>query len=243
MAIYEIKGRNILFVDGEEDILEYKFRMEMRNEGRNSYLRIIDKIDHNLPIQIEKLNIFRMIKEFEFKLDENLKIVDVINYEEIKDTLEVQWALMALKYAEYREMYMEAIKKISKKEEFIESIYEVDYIRFLYSENKEYSIIHSYPAFIGVDLDLIIKMEKEGENINYTYEIEKTSLNKLLLNSRMENEDIVYDLKGKGRKIFENGELKSGSLKIELNQENVIKKIVKIDIDMCNNGDENYEER
>ena len=171
-----------------------------------------------------------MAKELIFFLDNNDRIVSVKNYLEIQKKLLIELYMLEIRNPDYKDVLEYIEEKLEDERNFINYIMELDFMEFLFGgreKNKKIREFYGIDRKKNIEVDVLQEMKGNIEKIKYS--INPASLNKILLQYRLNNEKIPeYYLDGSGEKIYENFKILKAFLKIKSGRKNDLEREIEL---------------
>ena len=171
-----------------------------------------------------------MAKELVFFLDNNDRIVSVKNYLEIQKKLLIELYMLEIRNPDYKDVLEYIEEKLEDERNFINYIMELDFMEFLFGgreKNKKIREFYGIDRKKNIEVDVLQEMKGNIEKIKYS--INPASLNKILLQYRLNNEKIPeYYLDGSGEKIYENFKILKAFLKIKSGRKNDLEREIEL---------------
>ena len=224
MDRYFIEGKNKIINGGVVHKIHYSYEIEFEKKIKELYFKVLDYKTNSDDILVNKINLLFLAKELIFFLDNNDRIVSVKNYLEIQKKLLIELYMLEIRNPDYKE------EKLEDERNFINYIMELDFMEFLFGgreKNKKISEFYGIDRKKNIEVDVLQEMKGNIEKIKYS--INPASLNKILLQYRLNNEKIPeYYLDGSGEKIYENFKILKAFLKIKSGRKNDLEREIEL---------------
>ena len=98
MDKYRISGRNEIKNKNKINILEYYYEISYFQEKNKIYLEILDYRTNMWFLSFMKINILNIAQKMVLLYDDQKGIIEIENYEELKDNLKAGLILYEIKY-------------------------------------------------------------------------------------------------------------------------------------------------
>jgi len=165
-------------------------------------------------------------------LDNNDRIISVKNYLEIQKKLLIELYMLEIRNPDYKDVLEYIEEKLEDERNFINYIMELDFMEFLFGgreKNKKIREFYGIDRKKNIEVDVLQEMKGNIEKIKYS--INPASLNKILLQYRLNNEKIPeYYLDGSGEKIYENFKILKAFLKIKSGRKNDLEREIELTV-------------
>ena len=192
--------------------------------------KVLDYKTNSDDILVNKINLLFLAKELVFFLDNNDRIVSVKNYLEIQKKLLIELYMLEIRNPDYKDVLEYIEEKLEDERNFINYIMESDFMEFLFGgreKNKKIREFYGIDRKKNIEVDVLQEMKGNIEKIKYS--INPASLNKILLQYRLNNEKIPeYYLDGSGEKIYENFKILKAFLKIKSGRKNDLEREIEL---------------
>ena len=222
MDRYFIEGKNKIINGGVVHKIHYSYEIEFEKKIKELYFKVLDYKTNSDDILVNKINLLFLAKELVFFLDNNDRIVSVKNYLEIQKKLLIELYMLEIRNPDYKDVLEYIEEKLEDERNFINYIMELDFMEFLFGgreKNKKIREFYGIDRKKNIEVDVLQEMKGNIEKIKYS--INPASLNKILLQYRLNNEKIPeYYLDGSGEKIYENFKILKAFLKIKSGRKN-----------------------
>ena len=204
MDRYFIEGKNKIINGGVVHKIHYSYEIEFEKKIKELYFKVLDYKTNSDDILVNKINLLFLAKELIFFLDNNDIIVSVKNYLEIQKKLLIELYMLEIRNPDYKDVLEYIEEKLEDERNFINYIMELDFMEFLFGgreKNKKISEFYGIDRKKNIEVDVLQEMKGNIEKIKYS--INPASLNKILLQYRLNNEKIPeYYLDVSGEKIY-----------------------------------------
>ncbi|ERL24977.1 hypothetical protein, partial [Leptotrichia sp. oral taxon 225] len=152
------------------------------------------------------------------------------NYLEIQKKLLIELYMLEIRNPDYKDVLEYIEEKLEDERNFINYIMELDFMEFLFGgreKNKKIREFYGIDRKKNIEVDVLQEMKGNIEKIKYS--INPASLNKILLQYRLNNEKIPeYYLDGSGEKIYENFKILKAFLKIKSGRKNDLEREIEL---------------
>ncbi|WP_314294347.1 hypothetical protein [Leptotrichia massiliensis] len=230
MDRYFIEGKNKIINGGVVHKIHYSYEIEFEKKIKELYFKVLDYKTNSDDILVNKINLLFLAKELIFFLDNNDRIVSVKNYLEIQKKLLIELYMLEIRNPDYKDVLEYIEEKLEDERNFINYIMELDFMEFLFGgreKNKKISEFYGIDRKKNIEVDVLQEMKGNIEKIKYS--INPASLNKILLQYRLNNEKIPeYYLDGSGEKIYENFKILKAFLKIKSGRKNDLEREIEL---------------
>ena len=230
MDRYFIEGKNKIINGGVVHKIHYSYEIEFEKKIKELYFKVLDYKTNSDDILVNKINLLFLAKELIFFLDNNDIIVSVKNYLEIQKKLLIELYMLEIRNPDYKDVLEYIEEKLEDERNFINYIMELDFMEFLFGgreKNKKISEFYGIDRKKNIEVDVLQEMKGNIEKIKYS--INPASLNKILLQYRLNNEKIPeYYLDGSGEKIYENFKILKAFLKIKIGRKNDLEREIEL---------------
>ena len=230
MDRYFIEGKNKIINGGVVHKIHYSYEIEFEKKIKELYFKVLDYKTNSDDILVNKINLLFLAKELIFFLDNNDRIVSVKNYLEIQKKLLIELYMLEIRNPDYKDVLEYIEEKLEDERNFINYIMELDFMEFLFGgreKNKKISEFYVIYRKKNIEVDVLQEMKGNIEKIKYS--INPASLNKILLQYRLNNEKIPeYYLDGSGEKIYENFKILKAFLKIKSGRKNDLEREIEL---------------
>ena len=230
MDRYFIEGKNKIINGGVVHKIHYSYEIEFEKKIKELYFKVLDYKTNSDDILVNKINLLFLAKELVFFLDNNDRIVSVKNYLEIQKKLLIELYMLEIRNPDYKDVLEYIEEKLEDERNFINYIMELDFMEFLFGgreKNKKISEFYGVDRKKNIEVDVLQEMKGNIEKIKYS--INPASLNKILLQYRLNNEKIPeYYLDGSGEKIYENFKILKAFLKIKSGRKNDLEREIEL---------------
>ena len=230
MDRYFIEGKNKIINGGVVHKIHYSYEIEFEKKIKELYFKVLDYKTNSDDILVNKINLLFLAKELVFFLDNNDRIVSVKNYLEIQKKLLIELYMLEIRNPDYKDVLEYIEEKLEDERNFINYIMELDFMEFLFGgreKNKKISEFYGIDRKKNIEVDVLQEMKGNIEKIKYS--INPASLNKILLQYRLNNEKIPeYYLDGSGEKIYENFKILKAFLKIKSGRKNDLEREIEL---------------
>ena len=230
MDRYFIEGKNKIINGGVVHKIHYSYEIEFEKKIKELYFKVLDYKTNSDDILVNKINLLFLAKELVFFLDNNDRIVSVKNYLEIQKKLLIELYMLEIRNPDYKDVLEYIEEKLEDERNFINYIMELDFMEFLFGgreKNKKIREFYGIDRKKNIEVDVLQEMKGNIEKIKYS--INPASLNKILLQYRLNNEKIPeYYLDGSGEKIYENFKILKAFLKIKSGRKNDLKREIEL---------------
>ena len=200
MDRYFIEGKNKIINGGVVHKIHYSYEIEFEKKIKELYFKVLDYKTNSDDILVNKINLLFLAKELVFFLDNNDRIVSVKNYLEIQKKLLIELYMLEIRNPDYKDVLEYIEEKLEDERNFINYIMESDFMEFLFGgreKNKKIREFYGIDRKKNIEVDVLQEMKGNIEKIKYS--INPASLNKILLQYRLNNEKIPeYYLAGSG---------------------------------------------
>ena len=230
MDRYFIEGKNKIINGGVVHKIHYSYEIEFEKKIKELYFKVLDYKTNSDDILVNKINLLFLAKELVFFLDNNDRIVSVKNYLEIQKKLLIELYMLEIRNPDYKDVLEYIEEKLEDERNFINYIMESDFMEFLFGGREKNKKIRE---FYGIDrkknIEVDVLQERKGNIEKIKYSINPASLNKILLQYRLNNEKIPeYYLDGSGEKIYENFKILKAFLKIKSGRKNDLEREIEL---------------
>ena len=230
MDRYFIEGKNKIINGGVVHKIHYSYEIEFEKKIKELYFKVLDYKTNSDDILVNKINLLFLAKELVFFLDNNDRIVSVKNYLEIQKKLLIELYMLEIRNPDYKDVLEYIEEKLEDERNFINYIMELDFMEFLFGgreKNKKIREFYGIDRKKNIEVDVLQEMKGNIEKIKYS--INPASLNKILLQYRLNNEKIPeYYLDGSGEKIYENVKILKAFLKIKSGRKNDLEREIEL---------------
>ncbi len=230
MDRYFIEGKNKIINGGVVHKIHYSYEIEFEKKIKELYFKVLDYKTNSDDILVNKINLLFLAKELIFFLDNNDRIVSVKNYLEIQKKLLIELYMLEIRNPDYKDVLEYIEEKLEDERNFINYIMELDFMEFLFGgreKNKKIREFYGIDRKKNIEVDVLQEMKGNIEKIKYS--INPASLNKILLQYRLNNEKIPeYYLDGSGEKIYENFKILKAFLKIKSGRKNDLEREIEL---------------
>lgn len=230
MDRYFIEGKNKIINGGVVHKIHYSYEIEFEKKIKELYFKVLDYKTNSDDILVNKINLLFLAKELVFFLDNNDRIVSVKNYLEIQKKLLIELYMLEIRNPDYKDVLEYIEEKLEDERNFINYIMESDFMEFLFGgreKNKKIREFYGIDRKKNIEVDVLQEMKGNIEKIKYS--INPASLNKILLQYRLNNEKIPeYYLDGSGEKIYENFKILKAFLKIKSGRKNDLEREIEL---------------
>lgn len=230
MDRYFIEGKNKIINGGVVHKIYYSYEIEFEKKIKELYFKVLDYKTNSDDILVNKINLLLLAKELVFFLDNNDRIVSVKNYLEIQKKLLIELYMLEIRNPDYKDVLEYIEEKLEDERNFINYIMELDFMEFLFGgreKNKKIREFYGIDRKKNIEVDVLQEMKGNIEKIKYS--INPASLNKILLQYRLNNEKIPeYYLDGSGEKIYENFKILKAFLKIKSGRKNDLEREIEL---------------
>lgn len=230
MDRYFIEGKNKIINGGIVHKIHYSYEIEFEKKIKELYFKVLDYKTNSDDILVNKINLLFLAKELVFFLDNNDRIVSVKNYLEIQKKLLIELYMLEIRNPDYKDVLEYIEEKLEDERNFINYIMELDFMEFLFGgreKNKKIREFYGIDRKKNIEVDVLQEMKGNIEKIKYS--INPASLNKILLQYRLNNEKIPeYYLDGSGEKIYENFKILKAFLKIKSGRKNDLEREIEL---------------
>lgn len=230
MDRYFIEGKNKIINEGVVHKIHYSYEIEFEKKIKELYFKVLDYKTNSDDILVNKINLLFLAKELIFFLDNNDRIVSVKNYLEIQKKLLIELYMLEIRNPDYKDVLEYIEEKLEDERNFINYIMELDFMEFLFGgreKNKKIREFYGIDRKKNIEVDVLQEMKGNIEKIKYS--INPASLNKILLQYRLNNEKIPeYYLDGSGEKIYENFKILKAFLKIKSGRKNDLEREIEL---------------
>ncbi|WLD75308.1 hypothetical protein QU666_05415 [Leptotrichia sp. HMT-225] len=230
MDRYFIEGKNKIINGGVVHKIHYSYEIEFEKKIKELYFKVLDYKTNSDDILVNKINLLFLAKELVFFLDNNDRIVSVKNYLEIQKKLLIELYMLEIRNPDYKDVLEYIEEKLEDERNFINYIMELDFMEFLFGgreKNKKIREFYGIDRKKNIEVDVLQEMKGNIEKIKYS--INPASLNKILLQYRLNNEKIPeYYLDGSGEKIYENFKILKAFLKIKSGRKNDLEREIEL---------------
>ena len=230
MDRYFIEGKNKIINGGVVRKIHYSYEIEFEKKIKELYFKVLDYKTNSDDILVNKINLLFLAKELVFFLDNNDRIVSVKNYLEIQKKLLIELYMLEIRNPDYKDVLEYIEEKLEDERNFINYIMELDFMEFLFGgreKNKKIREFYGIDRKKNIEVDVLQEMKGNIEKIKYS--INPASLNKILLQYRLNNEKIPeYYLDGSGEKIYENFKILKAFLKIKSGRKNDLEREIEL---------------
>ena len=230
MDRYFIEGKNKIINGGVVHKIHYSYEIEFEKKIKELYFKVLDYKTNSDDILVNKINLLFLAKELVFFLDNNDRIVSVKNYLEIQKKLLIELYMLEIRNPDYKDVLEYIEEKLEDERNFINYIMELDFMEFLFGgreKNKKIREFYGIDRKKNIEVDVLQEMKGNIEKIKYA--INPASLNKILLQYRLNNEKIPeYYLDGSGEKIYENFKILKAFLKIKSGRKNDLEREIEL---------------
>lgn len=230
MDRYFIEGKNKIINGGIVHKIHYSYEIEFEKKIKELYFKVLDYKTNSDDILVNKINLLFLAKEWVFFLDNNDRIVSVKNYLEIQKKLLIELYMLEIRNPDYKDVLEYIEEKLEDERNFINYIMESDFMEFLFGgreKNKKIREFYGIDRKKNIEVDVLQEMKGNIEKIKYS--INPASLNKILLQYRLNNEKIPeYYLDGSGEKIYENFKILKAFLKIKSGRKNDLEREIEL---------------
>lgn len=232
MDRYFIEGKNKIINGGVVHKIHYSYEIEFEKKIKELYFKVLDYKTNSDDILVNKINLLFLAKELVFFLDNNDRIVSVKNYLEIQKKLLIELYMLEIRNPDYKDVLEYIEEKLEDERNFINYIMELDFMEFLFGgreKNKKIREFYGIDRKKNIEVDVLQEMKGNIEKIKYS--INPASLNKILLQYRLNNEKIPeYYLDGSGEKIYENFKILKAFLKIKSGRKNDLEREIELTV-------------
>ena len=230
MDRYFIEGKNKIINGGVVHKIHYSYEIEFEKKIKELYFKVLDYKTNSDDILVNKINLLFLAKELVFFLDNNDRIVSVKNYLEIQKKLLIELYMLEIRNPDYKDVLEYIEEKLEDERNFINYIMELDFMEFLFGgreKNKKIREFYGIDRKKNIEVDVLQEMKGNIEKIKDS--INPASLNKILLQYRLNNEKIPeYYLDGSGEKIYENFKILKAFLKIKSGRKNDLEREIEL---------------
>ena len=230
MDRYFIEGKNKIINGGVVHKIHYSYEIEFEKKIKELYFKVLDYKTNSDDILVNKINLLFLAKELVFFLDNNDRIVSVKNYLEIQKKLLIELYMLEIRNPDYKDVLEYIEEKLEDERNFINYIMELDFMEFLFGgreKNKKIREFYGIDRKKNIEVDVLQEVKGNIEKIKYS--INPASLNKILLQYRLNNEKIPeYYLDGSGEKIYENFKILKAFLKIKSGRKNDLEREIEL---------------
>lgn len=230
MDRYFIEGKNKIINGGVVHKIHYSYEIEFEKKIKELYFKVLDYKTNSDDILVNKINLLFLAKELVFFLDNNDRIVSVKNYLEIQKKLLIELYMLEIRNPDYKDVLEYIEEKLEDERNFINYIMESDFMEFLFGgreKNKKIREFYGIDRKKNIEVDVLQEVKGNIEKIKYS--INPASLNKILLQYRLNNEKIPeYYLDGSGEKIYENFKILKAFLKIKSGRKNDLEREIEL---------------
>ena len=230
MDRYFIEGKNKIINGGVVHKIHYSYAIEFEKQIKEVDFKVLDYKTNSDDILVNKINLLFLAKELIFFLDNNDRIVSVKNYLEIQKKLLIELYMLEIRNPDYKDVLEYIEEKLEDERNFINYIMELDFMEFLFGgreKNKKIREFYGIDRKKNIEVDVLQEMKGNIEKIKYS--INPASLNKILLQYRLNNEKIPeYYLDGSGEKIYENFKILKAFLKIKSGRKNDLEREIEL---------------
>ena len=232
MDRYFIEGKNKIINGGVVHKIHYSYEIEFEKKIKELYFKVLDYKTNSDDILVNKINLLFFAKELVFFLDNNDRIISVKNYLEIQKKLLIELYMLEIRNPDYKDVLEYIEEKLEDERNFINYIMELDFMEFLFGgreKNKKIRAFYGIDRKKNIEVDVLQEMKGNIEKIKYS--INPASLNKILLQYRLNNEKIPeYYLDGSGEKIYENFKILKAFLKIKSGRKNDLEREIELTV-------------
>ena len=232
MDRYFIEGKNKIINGGVVHKIHYSYEIEFEKKIKELYFKVLDYKTNSDDILVNKINLLFLAKELVFFLDNNDRIISVKNYLEIQKKLLIELYMLEIRNPDYKDVLEYIEEKLEDERNFINYIMELDFMEFLFGgreKNKKIREFYGIDRKKNIEVDVLQEMKGNIEKIKYS--INPASLNKILLQYRLNNEKIPeYYLDGSGEKIYENIKILKAFLKIKSGRKNDLEREIELTV-------------
>ena len=232
MDRYFIEGKNKIINGGVVHKIHYSYEIEFEKKIKELYFKVLDYKTNSDDILVNKINLLFLAKELVFFLDNNDRIISVKNYLEIQKKLLIELYMLEIRNPDYKDVLEYIEEKLEDERNFINYIMESDFMEFLFGgreKNKKIREFYGIDRKKNIEVDVLQEMKGNIEKIKYS--INPASLNKILLQYRLNNEKIPeYYLDGSGEKIYENFKILKAFLKIKSGRKNDLEREIELTV-------------
>jgi hypothetical protein len=232
MDRYFIEGKNKIINGGVVHKIHYSYEIEFEKKIKELYFKVLDYKTNSDDILVNKINLLFLAKELVFFLDNNDRIISVKNYLEIQKKLLIELYMLEIRNPDYKDVLEYIEEKLEDERNFINYIMELDFMEFLFGgreKNKKIREFYGIDRKKNIEVDVLQEMKGNIEKIKYS--INPASLNKILLQYRLNNEKIPeYYLDGSGEKIYENFKILKAFLKIKSGRKNDLEREIELTV-------------
>ena len=191
MDRYFIEGKNKIINGGVVHKIHYSYEIEFEKKIKELYFKVLDYKTNSDDILVNKINLLFLAKELVFFLDNNDRIISVKNYLEIQKKLLIELYMLEIRNPDYKDVLEYIEEKLEDERNFINYIMELDFMEFLFGgreKNKKIREFYGIDRKKNIEVDVLQEMKGNIEKIKYS--INPASLNKILLQYRLNNEKI-----------------------------------------------------
>ena len=207
-------------------------KLNLKKKIKELYFKVLDYKTNSDDILVNKINLLFLAKELVFFLDNNDRIISVKNYLEIQKKLLIELYMLEIRNPDYKDVLEYIEEKLEDERNFINYIMELDFMEFLFGgreKNKKIREFYGIDRKKNIEVDVLQEMKGNIEKIKYS--INPASLNKILLQYRLNNEKIPeYYLDGSGEKIYENFKILKAFLKIKSGRKNDLEREIELTV-------------
>ena len=232
MDRYFIEGKNKIINGGVVHKIHYSYEIEFEKKIKELYHKVLDYKTYSDDILVNKFTVLFLAKELVFFLDNNDRIISVKNYLEIQKKLLIELYMLEIRNPDYKDVLEYIEEKLEDERNFINYIMELDFMEFLFGgreKNKKIREFYGIDRKKNIEVDVLQEMKGNIEKIKYS--INPASLNKILLQYRLNNEKIPeYYLDGSGEKIYENFKILKAFLKIKSGRKNDLEREIELTV-------------
>ena len=232
MDRYFIEGKNKIINGGVVHKIHYSYEIEFEKKIKELYFKVLDYKTNSDDILVNKINLLFLATELVFFLDNNDRIISVKNYLEIQKKLLIELYMLEIRNPDYKDVLEYIEEKLEDERNFINYIMELDFMEFLFGgreKNKKIREFYGIDRKKNIEVDVLQEMKGNIEKIKYS--INPASLNKILLQYRLNNEKIPeYYLDGSGEKIYENFKILKAFLKIKSGRKNDLEREIELTV-------------
>ena len=232
MDRYFIEGKNKIINGGVVHKIHYSYEIEFEKKIKELYFKVLDYKTNSDDILVNKINLLFLAKELVFFLDNNDRIISVKNYLEIQKKLLIELYMLEIRNPDYKDVLEYIEEKLEDERNFINYIMELDFMEFLFGgreKNKKIREFYGIDRKKNIEVDVLQEMKGNIEKIKYS--LNPASLNKILLQYRLNNEKIPeYYLDGSGEKIYENFKILKAFLKIKSGRKNDLEREIELTV-------------
>lgn len=190
--LYKIKGTNIVNLKDEYKT-EYEYMMKY-NRDNNIITMNLEELNYSGSKLIHYINPLLIIGELVFKVDNSNKIINILNYSEVKQRLDDYYTFMIDIKRDSASFIFEVFREelFRTKEKAIGDMLEVDFFYIFNSGLLGTDEIEIQGVIPNKTVPVTVKKHLHKDSIVFDYKIDEEKLDKML-NFEKYNRDLEYE--------------------------------------------------